>query len=356
MNKNELNIFFSMADQKQIEAKFFELATSKEPSSIDSLQALLQERIQDAYPDAKHLVPRLAALALISKGAEGVSALMRTFPHAPGSIYPTSIIESLWHASNASVSITSTMLTSETTRSWVASIPDEARVAARNELNQIVHESMSSEELFDRLMQFLWQEAKFGVFSSADPSAFRKYFYESFAQAHIKLNYRVIANFKNLISKSEREEEYQQFLTEHPEILDPLAAQVISKQKLGIDHITDFVIKRLDNKYVLVEIEKPQDPIFTKSGNFSAKFTHALGQILDFQQWIDSNHSYADKCLPGISSPVGLLVMGRSSFFNAGHAAKLHRFNMNSSKIVVLTYDDLVGQSEILCKNLLGSQ
>lgn len=149
------------------------------------------------------------------------------------------------------------------------------------------------------------------------------------------------------------EEEYQKFLSLNPVFLEPLADLVLSKQKLGVEFITDFVIRTLNDKYLLVEIEKPQDPIFTQAGDFTANFTHAVGQVLDFQRWVDANGAYAQKLMPLISSPRGLVVIGRSVDMSRERADKLHRFNINSSTIVVLTYDDVLHQSERLLKNIL---
>ena len=40
----------------------------------------------------------------------------------------------------------------------------------------------------------------------------------------------------------------------------------------------------IDDNFML-EIEKPQDRIFNQNGDFSAAFTHAYGQVLDFLSW-----------------------------------------------------------------------
>lgn len=72
----------------------------------------------------------------------------------------------------------------------------------------------------------------------------------------------------------------------------------------------NFVLRRHDDRCVVVEIEKPHDPLITSKFDLSALFTHAVGQVLDFQQWIADNAAYAQKSFPGIASPAGLVVMG----------------------------------------------
>lgn len=55
---------------------------------------------------------------------------------------------------------------------------------------------------------------------------------------------------------------------------------------------------RHDGGWTLIEIERPQDKIFTTSDDFTSRFTHAFGQVLDFQQWVDQNVAYAQELLP----------------------------------------------------------
>jgi hypothetical protein len=122
--------------------------------------------------------------------------------------------------------------------------------------------------------------------------------------------------------------------------MDPLASEIVPKQKLGIELVTDFVVRRLDNRYVLVEIEKPHDRLFTTAYDFSSRFTHAIGQIVDFQEWVDNHGEYARSLMPGISSPRGLLIMGLRSSLSERESAKLKRYCINSTSIDILTYDE----------------
>jgi hypothetical protein len=48
----------------------------------------------------------------------------------------------------------------------------------------------------------------------------------------------------------------------------------------------------MDNNYTVVEIEKPDFAIITKSGELSAKTTHAKRQVLDFRDWAINNNLY----------------------------------------------------------------
>ncbi|MGB0920634.1 MAG: Shedu anti-phage system protein SduA domain-containing protein [Alphaproteobacteria bacterium] len=107
---------------------------------------------------------------------------------------------------------------------------------------------------------------------------------------------------------------------------------------------------------MLVGIGRPRNSIFTQQVDFSAKFSHAFGQALDFQDWVDEHGEYAQSKLKGISSRKGLLVMGQRSVISDRQKAKLHRFNSNSTSIRVATYDDLLEDVKASLQNLLGSE
>jgi hypothetical protein len=101
-----------------------------------------------------------------------------------------------------------------------------------------------------------------------------------------------------------------------------------------------------------VEIEKPQDAIFTGGGDFTARFNHAYGQVLDFQEWIDAHGGYARSLMPGVFSPKGVLIIGMRKGLSAEQAAKLKRFSINSRSVEVFTYDDLIRKAKDLYMNI----
>jgi hypothetical protein len=93
--------------------------------------------------------------------------------------------------------------------------------------------------------------------------------------------------------------------------------------------------------------------ISTRANDFTAEFTHAFGQVLDFQQWVDSHGEYARHLMPGISSPRGLLIMGRRYDLTEENRLKLRRFSANCISIDVLTFDDLLGNASSLYESIL---
>lgn len=128
------------------------------------------------------------------------------------------------------------------------------------------------------------------------------------------LNRSMLEEFERLLADGPgREEDLHQFLVSHPILLDPFVSEIRSKHELGSDFITDFVLRRTNDQYVLVEIENSTDHIFNNKGNFSGDLSIAIGQVRDFQAWVSDNIAYAQSKLPNIRHPDGLVVIGRKT-------------------------------------------
>lgn len=169
------------------------------------------------------------------------------------------------------------------------------------------------------------------------------------------LNSSIIANFENLInSKPKHEEDIQKVLTEHPVLLDPFVNELFSKQQLGNDFITDYVVRRTNNQYILVEIENSTDKLFNKNGSFSSSLTEAISQVRDFQAWVSDNLSYAQKKLPGIKHPEGLVVIGRSINLKDIEKKRLSEENYSRrGHIKIITYDELIETAKSVHRNII---
>jgi len=331
--------------------KLQELVESDDKESVSTLKEFLLEKVGHLY--MKHDVPRLASLALLRKGPEGVRTLGEVIHHAPGSIYPAAIFETLWHASRGRTT-TAMVWDMEPPASFGEPLPPETVNAAQETLGELILESTVNEDIFAPLMEFLhlsW--VSYRLMRKADEKGrFPGEIFEVLTEGRIKISKRLLSEFESMMNECNPEESYQLFLKANPVFLDPLASIVISKQRLGIECVTDFVIRRLDSRYVLVEIEKPHDKIFTTANDFTAPFSHAFGQVLDFQQWVEAHAEYARNLMPGISSPRGLLIIGRSSDLTEDQKQKLERFNANSMRVDVRTFDQVAFEARRLYENI----
>lgn len=171
------------------------------------------------------------------------------------------------------------------------------------------------------------------------------------------LNERLLSDFRQLLDVApEREQKLHDFLIENPVFLDPMAVEVLNKHALGSDLVTDFVLRRFNDEYVLVEIEKSIDSVFTRSRQFSSEVTHAVGQVEDFQVWVADNIAYARNKLPGISRPEGLVVIGRRQGLDTGLLRKLEEANFSRrGHTRIMTFDDLLSRAEAVYRNMLNA-
>lgn len=109
----------------------------------------------------KHIVPRLAARALLRRVPRGVSELVAALPQAPGAIYPNAIIEAIWFAAKGQLGLD---LFGVAGRSPQLSVlpDDETSAAAARALRDLFAESPLDNGLFIRLLDFvhgLWMQA-----------------------------------------------------------------------------------------------------------------------------------------------------------------------------------------------------
>ena len=157
----------------------------------------------------------------------------------------------------------------------------------------------------------------------------------------------IIGDFEELLDVAENEEQVHKFLNKNPIILATDVIKVLSKVKLGTEYVTDFVLVRPENNYVLIEIEPVEFPLFTKAGNLSHQVTHATMQVRSWRRWISDNISYARKQLPGIADPECWVIIGRRSGIPEEYADLLAQHNTDNSHLSIMTYDDLVEKAKL---------
>lgn len=90
----------------------------------------------------------------------------------------------------------------------------------------------------------------------------------------------------------------------------------------------------------------------TQAGDFTAEVNHALCQVEDWQEWMESNLPVVQRRYPELTSPEGLVVIGRDNG-NEQQARRLRHRNVNMrGRIEILTYDDLVRGAESYIRSL----
>jgi hypothetical protein len=371
----DIQDFVDSASNEMLEARIWQLAENGSPDSLQTLEEFLfcdSKRSKNEKGEVTSrsliLIPRyLATLALLQIGSAGVESLA----HGLTQFLSSNLVSDLgrdifgviWWAARGKLrgpGVVQFFQWQPRCSEFTRPLTDECVRAARNAVGRLIIDARTDAKLFECVLGFLI--SGYDQSRSGGEGVHLDEIYDTIMSGAIKLSRALLEEFRDLIHEQRREEDYQAFLKKNPVFLDPLAADVIPKQKFGLEVVTDFVIQRYDNKYILVEIEKPHDPIFIKSrarkkenrvGDFSAEFTHAFGQVLEFQEWVESNGAYANKHMPGISSPRGLLVIGRRSNLSPEERNQLHRFSVNSAAIDVMTFDDVLGNATSLYELIL---
>jgi Domain of unknown function (DUF4263) len=246
----------------------------------------------------------------------------------------------------------------------------ELQREARRQLSRVMHSCISEPSEPYRITQMLgianqffpilqlqerhseWRDYSLEV--QARRSEAINFMLELVAQGMLNVSDIVCHDLEVLIRDNLPEREYQEYFERHPALIDPLASSIVERQHLGEAWRSDFVIRRLDDQYIFVEIEKPQDSPFTNYPHPSAALSHALGQVLNWLVWIEDNIAYAQSHgFPGIHLPRGIVVIGRSGDLNSAQLRMLKALNdLLHPRIRIETYDDVLVNARNVIRNL----
>lgn len=180
----------------------------------------------------------------------------------------------------------------------------------------------------------------------------------------------LIKEYKNVLNDHNKNENDIQFFLEHHTQLIPLPIMenhglsmnvVISKLKLGNEHITDFAyLTKSSNlwRLVLIELENQHKKVFKGSGDkpeFSADFNTGLDQIRSWRDYLNDNKEQVLRQIKNLLQPIQMaenpvffeyvLIMGRDD--NDGYTEftlkrRKHLANlMENDHIKVMSYDSL---------------
>lgn len=171
------------------------------------------------------------------------------------------------------------------------------------------------------------------------------------AEEDIERNYTRAAltttarEFKEKINNSETEEEMQKFIEDHPIVLACFSPEFLKfKAPATAKFKTDFALLNQKGELILIEIEKVNTPLFTKTGTQHSKLTHAIGQVEDWLKEARRNKLglIDDLGLEGVKLDMvttikGVVIAGRTLKEYESHIEKLH----TRPDIDFYTYDDL---------------
>lgn len=145
----------------------------------------------------------------------------------------------------------------------------------------------------------------------------------------------VIREYKSLLDNCGPEQDIHNLIQNNSFFFSGLMrmhgqSPLYSKIRLGSDYVTDFVYFDLGSfgpDWKLIEIEVPSAKLFTKRGDPTAEFNHAIQQVRDWQDWLVENIDNARKLMPGIHYPFGYLFIGRRSELTPENKKKMKRIS-----------------------------
>lgn len=158
------------------------------------------------------------------------------------------------------------------------------------------------------------------------------------------------------LDNGKNENFFQELFTENNWIFGPSYEDVIPKRKADPENQPDFILKRYDGFCDIVEIEKPNKPLFTKpdksgKSQVAASLSHAISQTMDYIDSYNTNYYklFYQDYQKNITNPVhayhprGFVIIGRDKNTDR---KKLRQLNSFLHNIIVLTYDEFLNQSE----------
>lgn len=180
--------------------------------------------------------------------------------------------------------------------------------------------------------------------------------FRALASRWLAMSLPVIEEYEELIRTRPRHEpSFQEFLTKHPQLLDPMALQVWPEPDLFGEKRPDFVIRRTDDSYLAIEIECPAKALMTKLGNLSAKASHAERQATDYRTYLTQNFKEAEKHFPGFQEPDCLAVCGLEQVLSGRQMRALRELHHSRHRTRIVGFDWLAWRARAVADNIIRS-
>lgn len=161
-----------------------------------------------------------------------------------------------------------------------------------------------------------------------------------------------VVDFEKIVyAKDTSEPLLQNFLQKNYWIWGFEYTEAISKRQLGGKYEIDFLLKRIDGRWEIVEIERSNLRLFTKNLDPTKELSHAIRQVRDYQSFCMRNYSYLsseDKL--DIFVPKGYVIMGNT--LSESEEKKLDELNKSQPSVEVHTYEYLLKRAKGFIKSL----
>lgn len=163
----------------------------------------------------------------------------------------------------------------------------------------------------------------------------------------------VLEAFDTLIKTSPSDEPaFQAFLVKHPQLLDPLAHEVWPQPNLFGFREPDFIVRRADGTYMVVEIECPSKALITAGGQISSSVTHAEQQAADYRRNLIRKYPDIRVHIPDFQEPDCLVVIGLERDLNPDQLQVLRDANQSRNHLRIVGFDWLLERGRTIAANV----
>lgn len=165
----------------------------------------------------------------------------------------------------------------------------------------------------------------------------------------------LLGRYEELIGEHSSDEPvFQRFFTQHPQLLDPMAVTVWPHPRLHGSQIPDFLIRRSDDTYLVVEIETPAKQLVTLQNQLAADATHAVSQVTEYMRFL-ARISGAQIYFPSIDEIHGLVVVGLERDLNDRQKQALRNDNRQRHAVRIVGFDWLADRAGAIQKNIIST-
>jgi hypothetical protein len=291
-----------------------------------------------------------AAYCLITFGDDGLDALLELAERSPTSKNVSLCLNIL---GSIAAGMLPTLLDSFLSDTWLrdrvaeAAVRPGIREAGRTRLRTYV---LSIKEEADAVSAVGSQLS----FDLSPGAAVAGELFSALAIRRLAIGRPTLEEYEQLISRSPDDEPaFQLFFEHHPQLLDPMAAVVWPHPGLAGVRIPDFIVRRTDDSYVVVEIETPGKAIVTDADQLSAHATQAIAQAADYRSFLVQRFPTAAAHFPHFSEPDCLVVIGLEGQLSDSQRAALARDNRSRTALRVVGFDWITRRAEAVARNVI---
>ena len=190
---------------------------------------------------------------------------------------------------------------------------------------------------------------------SRDGAKSAKEMFAALSTRWLAINTPVLQQYQQLIeSRSDNEPSFQAFFQSFPQVLDPMAIDVWPQPNLHGASIPDFLIRRSDNSYLVVEIETPAKQLITGGNQVSALANHAISQVAEYRRFLQRLPN-GQSHFPEIDEISCLAVVGLERPLNEAQKQALRNDNFQRHGLRLVGFDWLSDRAIAIQQNMIKS-